>query len=70
MQQSRLMSLVESVINVCVGFVLALLTQSLVLPWLGVRITTAQNLLVAGIFTSVSIVRSYALRRLFEVLRR
>ena len=70
MQQSRLMSLVESVSNVGVGFVLAILTQSVVFPYLGVRISTGENVFVAGIFTGVSIARSYALRRLFEVLRR
>jgi hypothetical protein len=69
MPQTRLMSLVESVTNVCVGFVLAVLTQLIALPWLGAHLSMTENLTLAGLFTIVSIARSYTLRRLFEWLR-
>jgi hypothetical protein len=67
--QSRAMSFVESVTNVVVGFLLALLTQLAVFPVLGLGVSIGDNILLGGIFTAVSIVRSYTLRRLFETIR-
>jgi hypothetical protein len=69
MKQSRLMSLVESLANVLVGFGVAVATQIAVFPLFGLTVTITENLLIGLIFTAVSIVRSYALRRSFEALR-
>lgn len=68
MKQSRGMSLLESVINIVVGFGISLGAQIVFLPLLGVEITLHQNLAFAGIMTVISIARSYALRRVFEAL--
>ena len=69
MKQSRLMSLVESVANVIVGYGVAVMTQILIFPIFGLHTTLAQNLKMGAIFTIVSIVRSFALRRVFEAIR-
>ena len=69
MKQSRLMSLMESLANVLVGYVVAVATQMMVFPLFGLAVTVTENLLLGLIFTVVSIVRSYALRRGFEALR-
>ena len=69
MKQSRLMSLLESLANVLVGFGVAVITQMAVFPLFGLAVTVTENLLIGLIFTVVSIVRSYALRRGFEALR-
>ena len=69
MKQSRLMSLVESLANVLVGYVVAVVMQMAVFPLFGLAVTVTENLLIGLIFTVVSIVRSYALRRGFEALR-
>ena len=69
MKQSRLMSMVESLANVLVGYVVAVVTQMAVFPLFGLAVTVTENLLIGLIFTAVSIVRSYALRRGFEALR-
>ena len=69
MKQSRLMSLVESLVNVLVGYGVAVATQMAVFPLFGLAVTVTENLLIGLIFTVVSIVRSYALRRGFEALR-
>ena len=69
MKQSRLMSLVESLANVLVGYGVAVATQMVVFPLFGLAVTVSDNLLIGLIFTAVSIVRSYALRRGFEALR-
>jgi hypothetical protein len=69
MRQSRAMSLVESLANVAIGYGLAVVTQILIFPIFGLHATLAQNLIMGGLFTIVSIIRSYALRRLFEAMR-
>jgi hypothetical protein len=69
MKQSRLMSLVESLANVLVGYGVAVLTQVVVFPLFGLAVTIVENLLIGLVFTGVSIIRSYALRRSFEALR-
>ena len=63
MKQSRLMSLVESVANVIVGYGVAVVTQILIFPLFGLNTTLAQNLKMGAVFTVVSIARSFALRR-------
>ena len=69
MKQSRLMSLVESLANVLVGYGVAVVTQMAVFPLFGLALTVTENLLIGLIFTVVSVVRSYVLRRGFEALR-
>lgn len=70
MKQSRIMSLLESVANVILGYGVAVVTQILIFPIFGLHTTLAQNLKMGAVFTVVSIARSYLLRRLFEGLRR
>ena len=69
MRQSRLMSLVEAIANVTVGFGVAVLTPMLVFPLFGLRTTVRENLAIGVVFTVVSLARSYALRRTFEAMR-
>lgn len=66
MGQSRRWSLVEAAINVLVGFLVALATQLAVFPLFGLSVSLGENLSISGIFTVVSIVRSYCLRRAFN----
>ena len=66
MNQSRRMSLIEAVTNVAVGYVLAVATQIIVFPWFGLRPSIGQSLALGGVFVGISLLRSYALRRLFE----
>ena len=69
MKQSRRMSFVESLINVSLGYGVALVAQILVFPLFGLAVSITDNLLIGAIFTIISICRSYALRRMFEVFR-
>lgn len=68
MKQSKLMSWLESCINILVGFGISLAAQIFFLPLLGVQIDFHQNLVFALIMTVISLVRSFLLRRLFEAL--
>jgi len=68
-KQSRRMSMVEAVANVAIGFGVALGTQVMVFPLFGIEIGPTRHLALGGIFTLVSLIRSYTLRRLFEHIR-
>jgi len=68
MTQSRRMSLVEAVTNVSVGYLLAVATQIAVFPWFGLHPSLGENLAIGALFTALSLIRGYALRRLFEAL--
>lgn len=63
------MSFIEALANVAVGYGVAVVTQILIFPVFGLHTTLAQNLSMGGIFTGVSIIRSFLLRRAFEGLR-
>lgn len=63
------MSFAEALTNVAVGYGIAVVTQIAVFPVFGLHASLADNLLMGAIFTVVSIVRSYSLRRLFEEIR-
>jgi hypothetical protein len=69
MKQSRRMSLLESFANVLVGYGVAVVTQIVVFPWFGLIASLGDNLAIGSIFTVVSLIRSYVLRRVFENLR-
>ena len=65
--QSRLGSLVESLVNVVIGFGVNFMANLTILPLLGFSTLTWQtNLLIGGIFTAISVVRSYVIRRWFD----
>jgi hypothetical protein len=69
MRQSRVMSFVEAVANVLVGYGLGVGIQVVVFPVFGLAVSFRQNLAIGLVFTAVSIVRSFALRRMFEAVR-
>ena len=64
--QSRRQSLIETITNVVVGYALAVLTQIVVFPWFGLKVSLNDNLAIGALFVMISLLRSYALRRLFE----
>ena len=69
MTQTRTMSAVESVANVAVGYSVAVATQAAVFPLFGLHATLADNLAIGAVFTVVSLVRSYCLRRVFNRIK-
>ena len=66
MSQSKKGSLLEAFINVAIGYGVAVASQIVIFPLFGVHISIGENMAIGGFFTVVSIVRSYALRRLFN----
>lgn len=61
-------SLLESIVNVAVGYGVALLSQIIIFPVFGIKVSLRDNVLIGVFFTIISIVRSYLLRRLFNKL--
>ena len=64
--QSKIGSFIESLINILVGFGIALGSQMLIFPLYGVHIPIHDNIMITVWFTLISIVRSYTLRRVFN----
>lgn len=64
--QTRRSSFIEALINVVIGYGISFMANALVLPHFGFHITVTQNLLIGLIFTIISIVRSYCIRRWFN----
>ena len=58
--------MVEVCVGTAIGYLVALLTQLLVFPLFGLAVAFTQNLLIGAIFTAVSLLRSYWVRRLFN----
>ena len=67
--QSKLDSLIESLSNVLIGFVVAVASQVVIFPFFGINIPLADNILLGVYFTAISIVRSYLVRRYFNEKR-
>lgn len=68
MSQTRAMSAAESVANVAIGYGVAVASQLVIFPLFGVHLPLSDNLLIGAWFTVISLVRSYAVRRLFNRL--
>jgi hypothetical protein len=64
--QSKKQSLKESAVNVAIGYIVALASQLVVFPLVGVQSTFNQNLKIGLYFTVISLVRSYIIRRYFN----
>ena len=68
MSQTRIHSLTESVVNVLIGYSIAVFTQIILFPLFGINITYSDNFIIAATFTVISVIRSYTLRRLFNYI--
>lgn len=66
MSQSIHHSALEAVANVAIGNGIAFAANLVVLPMFGYHVTVADALGIGVIFTVISIVRSFAVRRLFN----
>jgi len=64
--QTRLDSLLESGVNILVGYLVALVSQLAIFPMFGIHVPLTTNLWIGFWFTLVSLVRSYLLRRYFN----
>lgn len=70
MSQTHLGSFVEAWANIAVGFTINWCANMLILPLFGFNIRPVAAFNMGLIFTVISLVRSYALRRLFNGIKR
>lgn len=64
--QTKMMSLAETALNYFTGFVIALAITYWVLPFWGFEPSPSGAVEITMLYTVVSIIRSYAWRRLFN----
>ena len=64
--QTRTDSLFESITNVFIGYVVALISQLLIFPLFDIHISLSTNMQIGAWFTVISIARSYVVRRWFN----
>ena len=64
--QSKLESLIETCLNVLIGFCISFSAWPVVASIFDLPYSTAQNLGITGIFTALSITRGYVVRRFFN----
>ncbi|MEY9138476.1 hypothetical protein ABIE79_010004 [Bradyrhizobium diazoefficiens] len=67
MAQSRVMSLVEVVTGSVIAFAVSIWANYAVLPLFGLPVKFSQSMSITIIFTAISIVRSYLVRRVFAL---
>ncbi len=68
--QTKTGSLIEACANVAVGYTIAVSSQMVVFPLVGIQgVELHTNMLIGAIFTVISLVRSYILRRWFNNLK-
>jgi hypothetical protein len=66
--QSRKQSLAEAATNIAIGYAIAIASQLVIFPAVGVEASLSQNLTIGVGFTVVSLVRQYLVRRWFVKL--
>jgi hypothetical protein len=64
--QKRKISLLESISNTFIGMLLSFGIQVVIYPALDIPVTINQNIIITVIFTAFSIMRGYAIRRMFN----
>ena len=66
MNQTRIGSLIEVMFNIAIGFAINWVANLWILPLYGFQITGGQAFSMGLIFTVISVVRSYIVRRWFN----
>lgn len=66
--QTKRHSLLESLVNISIGYLTALFSQFLIFPLFDINIPIQDNLLIGLYFTIISLIRSYLVRRYFNNL--
>ena len=64
--QTKYQSFIESLINILIGYLTALLSQVLIFPLFDIDVSFQDNLLIGLYFTIISLIRSYLVRRYFN----
>lgn len=63
--QTKKHSIIESICNVLIGYMIAIIGQLIIFPILEKDFSAADNIITGIFFTALSLARSYILRRFF-----
>ena len=66
MRQTKLGSFYEALINVAIGFGINYCANLVILPLFGFHVSLVDNFYIGLLYTVVSVVRSYVVRRWFD----
>jgi hypothetical protein len=66
--QTKKGSVLETITNTAAGFAINYTANLLIFPLYGMHISPGNNFLLGLIYTIISVVRSYGMRRLFNFL--
>ena len=66
MSQTKLGSFIEAWVNVLIGFTINYIANLLIFPLFNFHITLLENFYMGLIYTLISVVRSYCIRRWFN----
>ena len=61
--QSKKGAFYEAVWHTSIGYAVALAGQFFIYPLMGIPVSTSQNLVIGAFFVSLSLLRSYVIRR-------
>ena len=66
MSQTKLGSFIEAWVNVLIGFTINYIANLLIFPLFGFHISLLDNLYMGLLYTVISVIRSYCIRRWFN----
>ena len=64
--QRKKQSLIESLTSTMIGIIIGIVLNLTILPIFGYPVSVVDSLWISLIFTVISVVRSYAVRRIFN----
>ena len=70
MSQTKKQSIIEVIANTVVGLIISVGVSVLLFPLMGIPVTFGENLGITLIFTVISLVRSFVMRRIFNKIHK
>ena len=64
--QTKKQSFIESLTSTTIGIIIGIVLNVTILPIFGYPVSLSDSLWISVIFTAVSVIRSYAVRRIFN----
>lgn len=64
--QTKLGSLIEGLMNIAIGYSIAMLSQIVLFPLFDIHVSASTHLWLGAWFTVISLARSYLIRRWFN----
>lgn len=64
--QTRLGSFIEASFNIAIGLVISTIANAIIFPQFGFNPTLEENVTISVIYTVISLVRQYVIRRWFN----